>query len=197
MTSAAPIVTIGRENGSGGREVGRILAEMLGVRCYDQELISETARLSGMDEDSVRDMEESERGGPVSYWGIPSANPLFGAQCKAISDLASEGPCVFVGRCADHVLSGREDLVKVFVTAPLGDRILRSAERNGISEKEAYARIKENDSRRAAYYQRYTGRVWGAVSNYDMTVSTGRIGVEAAAGLIMEYIRRAYPGIGD
>lgn len=189
-----PTVTIGRENGSGGREVGRILAGILGVKCYDREIIARTAEVSGMDEGSVEAMEESERGGRISYWGVPPANPLFGAQCRVIADLASEGPCVFVGRCADHVLSGRDDVVRVFIDAPLGDRISRSSERNGISGKEAYERIRDTDAQRAAYYQRYTGKVWGSAQNYDITLSTGRIGVEGAAKLIAEYIGMAYPG---
>lgn len=182
------IVTIGRQNGSGGREVGRILADMLGVRCYDKEIIEETARISGMSAEEVERSEERSRKSAVSYWGIPATNPLFEAQSKAILDIASKGPCVFVGRCADYVLRERRDVVNVFVTAPIPDRIKRSAARNGISGKEAYQRIKDKDKERADYYRRYTGQVWGAVSNVQLSVDTGAIGVENAARLIYEYI---------
>lgn len=180
------IVTIGRQNGSGGREVGRILADMLGVRCYDREIIEETAKVSGMSVEEVERSEERSRKSAVSYWGIPASNPLFASQSKAILDIADRGPCVFVGRCADYVLRERKDVVNVFVTAPIPDRIKRSAARNGISEKDAYQRIK--DKERAEYYRRYTGQVWGAVSNVQLSVDTGVIGVENAAKLIYDYI---------
>jgi len=181
------IITIGRENGSGGRE-------MLGIPCYDQEIITETAGRTGIDAKEIEKMEESNKDGLISYWGIPSANPLFAEQSKIISELASKGPCIFVGRCADFVLNGRNDVVKVFIHAPVGDRILRSAKRNGISEKAAYERIRKKDAQRASYYQRYSGKVWGAVSNYDLTVNTGTIGVDGAAELIIDYIEMTEKG---
>lgn len=182
------IVTIGRQNGSGGREVGRVLADMLGVRCYDREIIEATAEESGMSVEEVERSEERSRRSAVSYWGVPARNPLFDAQSEVIRRLADEGPCVFVGRCADYVLRDRNDVVNVFVTAPVPNRIKRSAARNGISEKDAYARIKDKDRERAEYYRRYTGKVWGSVSDVHMSVDTGRIGVENAARLIFDYI---------
>lgn len=187
------IVTIGRENGSGGREVGRILAGLMGVKCYDRELIEETARKAGVSVDEVMRSEERRAGSLLYFGGIPASNPLFDAQSEAIMDIASKGPCVFVGRCADYVLRNREDVVNVFITAPVPDRIRRSAERNGISERNAYERIKRKDDERAEYYRRHTGRVWGSVSNYNLSVDTGSIGVENAAKLILDYIRMAYP----
>ncbi len=182
------IITIGRENGSGGREVGEKLSEILDIPCYDQEIIAETAGRIGIDAKEIDRMEESNKDGLISYWGIPSANPLFAEQSKIIAELASKGPCIFIGRCADFILGGRKDVVKVFIHAPVGDRIIRSAKRNGISEKEAYERIRRKDAQRASYYQRYTGRVWGAVGNYDLSVSTGDIGIDGAAKLILGYI---------
>ncbi len=182
------IITIGRENGSGGREVGKKLSEILGIPCYDQEIIAETAGRTGIDAKEIEKMEEGDKDGLISYWGIPSANPLFAEQSKAIIELASKGPCIFVGRCADYVLNGKNDVVKVFIHAPVGDRIIKSAKRNGISEKEAYERIRKKDAQRASYYQRYTGRVWGAVGNYDLSISTGDIGVDGAVKLILSYI---------
>lgn len=183
------IVTIGRQNGSGGREVGRILADMLGVECYDREIIEATAAASGMFPEEIAESEERKVKSAVSYWGISPRNGLFDRQSKIIEDLASKGPCVFVGRCADYVLRNMDDVVNVFVTAPVPDRIRRSAARNGISEKEAYNRITEKDRERAEYYRRYTGRVWGSVSNVMLSVDTGTIGVENAARLVLEYIR--------
>ena len=182
------IVTIGRENGSGGREVGRIVADLLGVRCYDREIIEVTARQTGVSVEEVEMSEEGRRRSPLYFGGIPSSNPIFEEQSEAIRTLASQGPCVFVGRCADYVLRDRDDVVSVFVTAPLQDRVRRSSARNGITEGEATERVRRKDAERAEYYRRYTGRIWGSVSNYDLSVNTGRIGVDDAAKLIAEYI---------
>lgn len=125
------------------------------------------------------------------FYGIPAPNPVFVAQSKAIETLAANGPCVFVGRCADYVLRDRSDVINVFVKAPMEARVARSSKRNNISEKEAFARVKDKDSERALYYQRYTGIVWGTVENYDLTIDTSVIGVENAAKLIIEYARMA------
>ena len=182
------IVTIGRENGSGGREVCSILAGMMGVKCYDRTLIEATADRAGVSVEDVRSSEERRGRGHLYFGGIPAPNPLFQSQSEVILDLASKGPCVFVGRCADYVLRNRDDVVNVFITAPLEDRIRRSAKRNGISEKEAKERVASTDRDREEYYRRYTGRAWGSVSNYDISIDTGRIGVENAARLVLEYI---------
>lgn len=182
------IVTIGRENGSGGREVGRIVADLLGVRCYGREIIEVTAKQTGISIEEIERSEEGRRRSPLYFGGIPSSNPIFEEQSEAIRSLASRGPCVFVGRCADYVLKDRPDVVNVFVTAPLQDRVARSSSRNGITESEARERVMRKDSERAEYYRRYTGRIWGSVSNYDLSVNTGRIGVDDAARLIVEYI---------
>lgn len=155
------IITIGRENGSGGREVGRIVADMLGVKCYDREIVEATARNAGVSVEEVERSEESRRRSPLYFGGIPSSNPMFEEQSETIRLLASNGPCVFVGRCADYVLRDKNDVINVFVTAPMPDRIRRSASRNGISEADAEERVRKKDTERAEYYRRYTGRIWG------------------------------------
>ena len=190
---AHQVICLSRQFGSGGREIGRRLAQRLGIAFYDRELIEETARKAGVSVDEVMKSEERRAGSLLYFGGIPASNPLFDAQSEAIMDIASKGPCVFVGRCADYVLRNRGDVVNVFITAPVPDRIRRSAERNSISERNAYERIKRKDDERAEYYRRHTGRVWGSVSNYNLSVDTGSIGVENAAKLILDYIRMAYP----
>ena len=185
------IITIARQNGSGGREVGKILADLLGIRCYDQEILAEAANESGISLQEIEKKEERTSRTNMFFYGIPAPNPVFVAQSKAIETLAANGPCVFVGRCADYVLRDRSDVINVFVKAPMEARVARSSKRNNISEKEAFARIKDKDSERALYYQRYTGIVWGTVENYDLTIDTSVIGVENAAKLIIEYARMA------
>lgn len=185
------IVTIGRQNGSGGREVGRILAEKMGVPCYDREIVEETARRSGRSIDEVERQEEVAHSESRLYFGgVPPASHMFEEQAAVIRDLASNGPCVFVGRSADYILRDRDDVISVFITAPVPDRIKRSAARNGISEKNAYERITTKDRARSEYCRRYTGRVWGDASNYNLAVNTGPIGVDAAVEMVLEYIRR-------
>lgn len=185
------IVTIGRQNGSGGREVGKILAEKMGIPCYDKEIIEETARRSGKTADEIERQEESARtDSRLFFGGVPTASRIFDQQAEAIRDLASNGSCVFVGRSADYILRDRADAVNVFIVAPVPDRIRKSATRNGISEKNAYERIMAKDRSRAEYCMRYTGRTWGDASNYHISINTGSIGVEASADLILEYIRR-------
>ncbi len=185
------IITIARQNGSGGREVGKILADLIGVKCYDQEILAEAAEESGISLQEIEQKEERTSRTNMFFYGISAPNPVFIAQSKAIETLAANGPCVFVGRCADHVLRGRKDVINVFVKAPMEARIARSSKRNNISETEAFARVREKDSERALYYQRYTGTVWGVADNYDLTIDTSVIGVENAAKLIVEYARMA------
>ena len=182
-------VTIGRQNGSGGREVGKALAERLGVECYDRSVIEGTAdRMGILVEDAERMEERARTGSNLFFGGIPTTNLLFEVQNDVIRSLASKGQCVFVGRCADYVLSGRNDVLNVFITAPVSDRIRRSAERNGISEKDAYARISSKDRSRDEYYLRYTGRRWADSSNYHLTVDTGPVGIDGAVDLILAYM---------
>ena len=185
------IITIARQNGSGGREVGKILADLLGIRCYDQEILAEAANESGISLQEIEKKEERTSRTNMFFYGIPAPNPVFVAQSKAIETLAANGPCVFVGRCADYFLRDRSEVINVFVKAPMEARVARSSKRNNISEKEAFARVKDKDSERALYYQRYTGIVWGTVENYDLTIDTSVIGVENAAKLIIEYARMA------
>ncbi len=190
MQSNELMIAIARENGSGGREVGKTLADMLGIPCYDREIITAAAEKAGIPEEQVLKEEERINGKPITFYGISAPSPLFKAQSEAILSLASKGSAVFVGRCANYVL--RKDypnLVTVFVHAPSEDRIRRSAARNNISEKEAAARTADKDRERAAYYQRYTGEVWGVASGYSLSIDTGMIGVENAAKLIAEFTR--------
>ncbi len=188
------IITIGRENGSGGREIGSILSQMLGIPCYDREIIEATADRTGLSVDKVKEREESSGNPHAFFWGIPPSNPMFITQSEIIRDLASNGPCIFIGRCADFVLRDFDNVVKVFVHAPLPDRVKRSSSRNNISCEDAEKRIATKDYERAGYYKRYTGMTWGYAPNYDLSIDTGRIGVQNAANMISEYIRMA--GIG-
>ncbi len=179
------IVTISRQNGSGGREVGNRLAEMLGIKCYDQEIISATAAKAGMSVAEVRRSEERPDG---VFTDVSTPEPLFQAQSDVIRDLAARGSCVIVGRSADYVLRGRPNVVTVFIHAPVSVRVERSKAHNGFTDKVAYETVTRKDRERAQYYHRNTGKVWGELSNYHLTIDTGMIGTDNAAQLIKDFI---------
>ena len=143
------IITIARQNGSGGREVGKILADLLGIRCYDQEILAEAANESGISLQEIEKKEERTSRTNMFFYGIPAPNPVFVAQSKAIETLAANGPCVFVGRCADYVLRDRSNVINVFVKAPMEARVARSSKKNNISEQEARARGERKDGQQA------------------------------------------------
>lgn len=183
------IIAIARENGSGGREIGKLLAERYGIPCYDSEIVAKTADVAGISESQAKAGEErATLGKGMFFGGIAPVNPLVQAQAEAVRQLASQGPCVFVGRNADYILRSNPELVTVFVHAPMEARIERSKQRNGFDGKQAMEHINRKDRERADYCMRYTDRVWGMASNYNLCIDTGAIGVEKAAEVIANYI---------
>lgn len=183
------IITISREFGSGGRTIGKKVAEGLNIPCYDSELILKIAGQSGFDADYIRQTDEQSSGGFLSVlssraFGLNNEDYLWKVQCEVISRLAEEGPCVIVGRCADYVLRDKADCLKVFIHADLAfraDRIVRVYGERDISHEQ---RIKEKDKRRAAYHRFYTDMKWGRSQNYDITLNSGTIGIDRCAEII-------------
>ncbi len=186
------VITISREFGSGGRTVGKLVAEKLGIPCYDLELIQKIAQESGYCEEFIAEKSEhSSRKifGSFSskdYYGNSIQDKLWLAQLKAIVEVANKGPCVIVGRCADFILEGTADLLKVFIHADNKSRCARIVEQYGESDISPEKRIKEKDKRRAAYYQINTDRKWGDMKNYDISLSTSSLGIERCADIIVE-----------
>ena len=185
------IVTISREFGSGGRTIGRKLAEELGVPCYDSELIGEIARESGFAEAYVRRAEESS---PSGWAGaLLSTNRAFGptnedylweVQRRVILELAEKGPCVIVGRCADYILRDRADCLTAFIHADLkfrADRIVRVYGEREVSPEE---RVRDKDRRRAAYHRFYTDMKWGYAKNYQISLDSGALGLDACVAIL-------------
>lgn len=188
MTQNKVIFTIGRSNGSGGREIAEALAAKLRIKSYDKLLISETAKAAGITEDQVYEKEEKDGKGLFSFYGVPVSNPLHQYQFDAIRRLAdNDESCIFVGRCADYLLAQYPDVIRVFIHASHESCVERSAKRNSISPKEAAARVKRKDQERAMYYQRYTGMVWGNAGNYDLCIDTTKITIDQATDLIISY----------
>lgn len=186
------IITISRQKGSGGHYVGELLAKKLGIKCYDEELIIETAKVSGMTENYISKHDEKPAHNIIYFAGQPVPMHLYIEQSKVIRDIAARESCVFVGRCADYVLRDFNNVVNVFVTAPLGARIERVCKREGISVTEAEKLITRIDKERSSYYHFYSQQRLGNCANYQICLDTSRISIDDAAEMVEEYIKRSH-----
>ena len=191
------IITISRQFGSGGRTVGRMVAEKLGIPFYDKELVEQISLESGFAPKFVEEHGEHApgkskfayaflpQGVPGVMNGMSTADFLWHIQCSTIIQLAEAGPCVIVGRNADYILKDRPDALHAYIHADMEQRADRIVRLYGESEKSPQARLQEKDKRRAVNYQHYTGRTWGAAENYDICLNTGKISLEDAADMIV------------
>lgn len=191
------IITISRQFGSGGRTIGRKVAEKLGIPFYDKELVEQVALESGFAPKFVEEHGEhspgksllsyafAPQGVPGVMKGLSTADFLWNIQCGVILQLADQGPCVIVGRNADYILKDREDVLHVYIYADMDYRADRIVRLYGDSEKSPEARLKEKDKRRSVNYQHYTGRTWGASENYDLCINTAAVGEDKAAEIIL------------
>lgn len=196
------IITIGREFGSGGREIGRKLAEQLGVAFYDKELLEIAARESGIckelfesnDEKASSSLLYSLSVNPYAMGNVAAANTmplnhkLFLAQFEAIRKIAKSHDCVIVGRCADYALREENGCVNVFIHAPLQNRIVRVKEAYEVSSGEAKDMIVKTDKKRAVYYNTYSDKKWGETCNYHLSFDSSLIGIENSVALIKRFV---------
>ena len=194
---APKIITISREFGSGGRTIGRKVAEELGIPFYDKELVKQIAVESGFAPTFVEENGEhsptanrfayalSHQAVPGAMNGMSMANYLWSIQCSVIQQIVQEGPCVIVGRNADYILKDRKDVLDVFIHADLELRAERIVRLYGESEKAPEQRLNEKDKRRKINYQHYTGRTWGQAQNYDLCLDSGVLGIDKCVELIV------------
>ena len=197
------IITISRQFGSGGRTIGREVADKLGIPFYDKELVDQIAMESGFAPQFVEEHGEhspgrsllsyafAPQGVPGIMNGLSTADFLWNIQCSVILQLAEKGPCVIVGRNADYILKDREDVLHVFIHADEASRADRIVRLYGESEKSPKARLIEKDKRRKVNYQHYTGRTWGAAENYDVCFNSGVLGVEYCAQVIVDMVNES------
>lgn len=186
------VITISREFGSGGRTIGKLVAERLGIPCYDQELIEKIEKKSGLAKEYIAERGEyTLKGGWLanafadrSLNGLSVQDYLWTVQRKTILELAEDGPCVIVGRCADYILDGRADCLKVFIHAPVDARAKRIVEKYGESDAAPEKRLRDKDIRRSAYYRYYTDVEWGIAKNYDVALDSGTLGIERCVDII-------------
>lgn len=197
------IITLGRQYGSGGRYVGKLLAEKLGIPFYDKELLTQAAKDSGINQELMENYDEKQgknlffsliggtqlRGDAGAFYtDMPLNHRIFLAQFDTIRRIAGEGPCVIVGRCADYVLRDQENVLNVFVKADTQQRIKRITRLYGADPIKAEEIIRKADKQRAAYYNYFATGTWGDVSNYDLCVDTGRLGINGCVELICKCI---------
>lgn len=195
------IITIGRQYGSGGRIIGQKLAKDLNIPCYDKELLTLAAKESGFSEEILKTMDEKPTNSFLysivagtygsSYTGnhLPLNHKLFLAQFDAIRNIADKGSCVIIGRCADYALADYNvNCVNVFIHADLQHRVKRAINEYGISPEKAEETVQKTDKQRASYYNFYSDKKWGAVDHYDITLNSGKLGIDNTVEMIKYFI---------
>lgn len=184
------VITISREFGSGGRTIGKRVAEELGIPCYDHELLEKIAEESGFNENYIKDAGEYAPGGFLtSVFSHGSAGPnnadyLWKIQYKIITELAEKESCVIVGRCADYILREKADCLRVFIHADMKFRAERIVKEYGERDASPEQRLRDKDKRRAAYHRFYTDMKWGYAPNYDITLNSGTLGIGKCVDII-------------
>jgi cytidylate kinase len=200
------IITIARQYGSGGREIGEIIAKNLGIPLYDKEIVKEAAQNSELSEEVLHTADESAANsllytlamgsnmlGATMHFGykMPINDKLFILQSDIIKNYASQGSCVIIGRCADYVLRDNPNLFRIFIYGDLDHRQERIRQRHPeIKSSQIVDTITKTDKRRATYYNFYTGNKWGKFDNYDMAINSSTFGVEETANMITAAIKK-------
>lgn len=190
------IITIGRQFGSGGREIGVKLAESLNIPYYDKDLLKRAARESGLCEHLFESFDEKPKSLLYSLamdpYSLSNFNSPYGsieqdvflATFNTVKKIAAEGPCVLIGRCADYALRDTDNCLRLFIYAPLSDRVKRIAALRDLSPEKAKDAINKIDKQRASYYNYYTSKKWGAVASYDVCLNSSLLGVDGTVDLI-------------
>ena len=184
------VITISREFGSGGRTIGKKVAEKLGIPCYDAMLIQKIAEESGYAADYIREEGEYATGGWLSTvfsdrtMGMTNQDKLWTIQSRVITELAEKASCVIVGRCADYILRDKADCLNVFIHASMEKRAERIVTEYGEREETPEQRLKEKDKRRAAYHRFYTDMKWGHAQNYHVCLDSGKLGLDKCVEII-------------
>lgn len=196
------IITIGRQYGSGGKEIGRKLAEYFGIPFYDKKLLTIAAKESGICEEMFESYDEKPTSSflyslvmdPYSLgynsgnFEMPLNQKVFLAAFDTIKKLADQGPCVIVGRCADYALKDRDDLLNIFIQAPIEFKHNRIHDEYGIPEEKIKSHSIQMDKQRASYYNYYTSRKWGDARSYDLCIDSSTLGIDGTVELIKKAV---------
>ena len=198
------IICIGRQLGSGGHDIGRMLALDFQAKYYDRELLNLAAKESGLSEKFLAQNDERKgffksllniqatHMGNNTYKPNFSQESLFQFQSDAMMKAADAGSCVFVGRCAEYILRNNPNMVSIFITAPMEFRIHQVMNKEGVDRIVAQKKIEHGESQRAAYYNYYTGKKWGHATSYDLCIDSSILGLPATEKFIAEFIRKKF-----
>lgn len=196
------VFTIGRQFGSGGRKVGKALAERLGISYYDKEILTRAAEDSGLNEQLFHNADEKPTSsllyslmmgnypmatGSLGFNEMPLNDQLFLIQSKTIKKIASEGSCVLIGRCADYILRDNPDVISIFVHAPIEARVYRAIHTYEIDPDKAEDICLKNDKTRANFYNYYSDRKWGMCRTYDLSLDSAKLGIEGCVDMILAF----------
>lgn len=198
------IITISRQFGSGGRDVGKKLADALGIKYYDRELIEMAAKESGFDKEMFEDTTANTSrlfrfintfgyslGAPLSVMNdITMSDQIFLIQSRVVEQAADSGPCVIVGRCADYVLDNRDDVLRVFIAGDMDDRKKRAIQYYEVDERDVEASIRKIDRNRKGYYDYYTDKKWGAAESYDVCLNTSVFGIDGCVAILKQLLEQ-------
>lgn len=205
MKEVKKVITINRQYGSGGREIGSTLAKAFGVPFYDNEIISRAAKETGFSEAAFQTVEDKATNSllysiamgmnvftnqDVGFAGLSLDDRIFLAQSNVIRKVADEGPCVIVGRCADYILRDRTDVVNIFISADLDFRIQRSIQVDKLDPKHAAETVAKKDKSRGNYYRYHAGERWDNLFNYALAIRSDLVGIEQAAECIKAYVEQ-------
>ena len=199
------VITIGRQYGSGGREIGRLVADALGIKYYDKELLMESSNASGVKPEVFEAADERTPSFFSNIWSVNlgfntgsyllgsspiSDEKIYAAQSNVMKTLAQNSSCLIVGRSADYVLRNHPGLISIFIHSSIEDRILRIMNRRGINSAEKAREIAEKkDKLRASYYNFYTDKVWGDAAGYDLSIDSSKLPADAVADFIVSYVK--------
>ena len=198
------IITIGREFGSAGRQIGRKIAEDFEIKLYDKEMLARAAKESGICEEIFESHDEKPTNSFLyslvmdtysmgysgnTYTDMPINHKVFLAQFDAIKKIADEGPCILVGRCADYALESYKNVVSVFIHADLNARIRRIARIYDLTDAKAKDLIQKTDKKRSSYYNYYTNKKWSNADSYELCLTSSELGIEGTAQAIINYVQ--------
>lgn len=190
------VITVGREYGSGGHFIAKLLAERLGISFYDNELLLKISESSNLSHDVITQYDEKKEGlfssgiNPYSS-DLSLGSKVFLAQFDKIKEIAENESCVIVGRCADYILKNHPHLVNVFITAPMDEKINRAVKYYGLDPAKAEKIINKKNKKRKEYYMYYTNKDWGSAQSYDICINS-KIGIEECVNCIEAYVKARF-----
>lgn len=198
------IITVGRQYGSGGRHIGKMVAERLGIPYYDKELLEHAAKKSGFCKELFENHDEKPTNSflyslvmdtysfgysSAAFSDMPLNHKIFLAQFDTIKELADKGPCVIVGRCADYALSDYDNCLSVFIHADMDDRIQRISKKHSLTASQAKDRIVKTDKQRSSHYNYYTSKKWGDADSYDLCLNSKVLGQDGCIEMILNAVK--------